>query len=250
LDEDAGTVDGSLDNAPTETYRLRSMPTDRSVSLESQMAPRISNGDRETKRRTILRAAADVFARQGYLRTRVADVAAAAGVGKGTVYEYFESKEELLFGVWELIHADVDGRIAAILAEDTSARTRLEHLFDLSAEIVEQMVEQTGVSMEFWAACRGGAFEDRYRATSVEVYRRYRRVIADVIRDGQRRDEFRSSIDADALAIMIVSAHDGLGVQMFFDRGVRPRPTIESFVDALASGLCPEPAGNPSAASA
>jgi len=221
------------------------MPTDRSVSLESQMAPRLSSDDRETKRQAILRAAADVFARHGYLRTRVADVATAANVGKGTVYEYFDSKEELLFGVWEMVHAEVDERIAAILAEDTSARTRLEHLFELSAEIVEQMVEQTGVSMEFWAACRGGAFEERYRSTSVDVYRRYRRVIADVIRDGQRRGEFRSEIDAEALATMIVSAHDGLGVQMFFDRNVRPNPTIQSFVDALASGLCPTPSGNP-----
>jgi AcrR family transcriptional regulator len=186
-----------------------------------------------------------VFVRQGYLRTRVADVAAAAEVGKGTVYEYFDSKEELLFGVWELIHAEVDHRIATILAEDTSARTRLEHLFELSAEIVERMVEQTGVSMEFWAACRGGAFEDRYRETSITVYRRYRDVIAEVIRDGQRRGEFRAEVDPDALATMIVGAHDGLGVQMFFDRSVRPGPTVQAFVDALAGGLCVAAAGNP-----
>lgn len=211
------------------------------------MAPRLSDDDRETKRQQILRAAADVFARQGYLRTRVADVAAAANVGKGTVYEYFASKEELLFGVWEMIHAEVDDRIAAILAQDSSPRTRLEHLFELSADIVEQMVEQTGVSMEFWAACRGGAFEDRYRSHSIDVYRRYRGVIADIIRDGQRRGEFRTSIDPDALATMIVSAHDGLGVQMFFDRSVRPSPTIQSFVDALATGLCPEAPDNPNA---
>ena len=214
------------------------------------MSPRISDDDRATKRQTILRAAADVFARQGYLRTRVADVATAAGVGKGTVYEYFDSKEELLFGVWELIHAEVDERIDSILVADTSARTRLEHLFELSAEIVERMVEQTGVSMEFWAACRGGTLEDRYRQTSIEVYRRYRRVIANVIRDGQRRGEFRCEVDADALAIMVVSAHDGLGVQMFFDRAVRPGPTIQAFVHVLANGLRVDAAGNPNGSTA
>ena len=47
-------------------------------------------------RATILRAAADLFARDGYQRTTVADVAAAAGVGNGTVIRRFGDKAGLL----------------------------------------------------------------------------------------------------------------------------------------------------------
>src|SRR5690348_15804336 len=48
------------------------------------------------RRRAILRHAADLFARQGFKETRVSDIAAAAGVAKGLVYWYFETKEDLL----------------------------------------------------------------------------------------------------------------------------------------------------------
>ena len=49
----------------------------------------------ETRER-LLRAAADVFARQGYDGTRVADIAATAGVSNGALYAHFGSKAELL----------------------------------------------------------------------------------------------------------------------------------------------------------
>ena len=47
------------------------------------------------KGRLILDAARRVFAATGYYQARVEDIAREAGVGKGTVYEYFASKEEL-----------------------------------------------------------------------------------------------------------------------------------------------------------
>ncbi|MGW0479216.1 TetR family transcriptional regulator [Nonomuraea sp. NPDC003214] len=49
----------------------------------------------ETRKR-LLRAAADAFAERGYDGTRVADIAAAAGVSNGALYAHFGSKAELL----------------------------------------------------------------------------------------------------------------------------------------------------------
>jgi AcrR family transcriptional regulator len=69
------------------------------------------------KRRTILDAAVRVFARQGFHRCRVSDIADEAGVAYGLVYHYFDTKEEMLDTLflerWELLIAaiaDVDGR--------------------------------------------------------------------------------------------------------------------------------------------
>ena len=47
------------------------------------------------RRRAILAAARKVFTQRGYAATRMADVASAAGAGKGTLYEHFRSKEDL-----------------------------------------------------------------------------------------------------------------------------------------------------------
>ncbi|QGP91749.1 Fatty acid metabolism regulator protein [Neomoorella glycerini] len=47
------------------------------------------------KRQQILAAATKIFAARGFYQAKIADIAAAAGVGKGTVYEYFRSKKDL-----------------------------------------------------------------------------------------------------------------------------------------------------------
>src|ERR1051326_4145818 len=53
------------------------------------------------KRKAILRAATEVFARNGYFNSKVADIARAAGVADGTVYLYFKSKEEILHSIFD-----------------------------------------------------------------------------------------------------------------------------------------------------
>lgn len=49
----------------------------------------------EQRREAILQAARAVFSRQGYASTVVEDIASQAGIGKGTLYLYFRSKEQI-----------------------------------------------------------------------------------------------------------------------------------------------------------
>ena len=55
------------------------------------------------KRERILEAAQSVFARKGYYLSKIEEIAELAGVGKGTVYEYFASKEELYKEMFKVI---------------------------------------------------------------------------------------------------------------------------------------------------
>ena len=59
------------------------------------MAPKII--DKWAKRAAITQVAAEVFARKGFQGASVDDVAAAAGVSKGSLYSYFKNKEELFY---------------------------------------------------------------------------------------------------------------------------------------------------------
>ncbi|HHD75009.1 MAG TPA: TetR/AcrR family transcriptional regulator [Nitratifractor sp.] len=57
--------------------------------------------DKEQKRRDIALACKDVIIKSGVQEPTIATLAKSAGIGKGTFYEYFKSKDELLF---ELVH--------------------------------------------------------------------------------------------------------------------------------------------------
>ncbi|WP_280313482.1 TetR/AcrR family transcriptional regulator [Nocardia abscessus] len=70
---------------------------------------------RERTRRAILEAAAELFETRGYEETTVADIAAAADVGTRTFFNYFASKEELLF-------PESDERVRAAVAAIASRR--------------------------------------------------------------------------------------------------------------------------------
>jgi TetR/AcrR family transcriptional repressor of mexJK operon len=96
------------------------------------MTPRAaSDGDRRSpvKHQAIVRAATDVFLREGYARASVDVIAAAAGVGKQTVYGHFGSKQQLFLAVVE--QAQVAGGVgpedlASLIVDTGDARADLE----------------------------------------------------------------------------------------------------------------------------
>src|SRR3954447_20879973 len=91
----------------------------------------------DNKRRQIIATAASMFASQPFHKVRLDDVAAAAGVGKGTLYVYFQSKEELYFTIAFEGIALLLGRLKKQLAADHSGamhrlRTIIDELVDFA----------------------------------------------------------------------------------------------------------------------
>lgn len=192
---------------------------------------------RGEKRPLILQAATEVFAEQGFAAVTVAEIADHAGIGKGTVYEYFSSKDELLFAVFEWINERIFERISEELDAGGTTLQRFQRLLDLGAEITRDQVDMQAVVLDFWAASRGTKSEERYNQACRTTFRAYRRLIADVVREGQANRELRPEVDADAVATMVVAAMDGLGVQIFFDREIDPTATVGGFGQVLLAGL-------------
>src|SRR5918995_551535 len=68
----------------------------------------------------VTRAAVDLFARQGYANTSVQQIVEAAGVTKGAMYHYFESKDDLLFGIYEKLLSLQKAHLDQIIARGGS----------------------------------------------------------------------------------------------------------------------------------
>ncbi len=92
------------------------------------ISPSVAENPAEIRRVQILEAAAAVFARKGYQRATVKEIAASAGVAPGTIYLYFKNKRDLLLAIadqvigqaWnqtqaEMARIDPEAYIAAIL---------------------------------------------------------------------------------------------------------------------------------------
>ena len=113
--------------------------------------------DKEGRRRVILGAARDLWARSTFATFNMADVAEKAGLAKGTVYIYFATKEALLLA---LLHDELDiwfaaldarldqggtwtpKRVAQLLAETLDERPTLTQLLALMSSILEHNVPE------------------------------------------------------------------------------------------------------------
>lgn len=200
------------------------------------MAARIV--DRAAKTGAILSAAAQIFAEQGYQAATVGSIAERAGIGKGTVYEYFRNKQELFFGVF-------DDYIASM---ERQARQSLELPADTASAHIQQAIH-TVLAMsaeardlfplvfEFWSA---SASPDRQKPIATMfrgAYAQFRLLIADQIRKGQNAGEFDRATDANRIAAVLVGALDGLFLQAWFDPTLDPVSMGDDFVAVLLRGL-------------
>jgi len=91
----------------------------------------LSNSDQAQKGKKvrIIEAAARVFAQKGYAGAAVADIAVKAEIGKGTIYAYFDSKEDLFFAVFEWF----------MLQTGAAAKVSISHLGESAAQRLEAL---------------------------------------------------------------------------------------------------------------
>jgi AcrR family transcriptional regulator len=81
------------------------------------------------RRAQILDAAARVFAERGFHRTTIRDVAKAAGVADGTIYNYFENKTALLLGILDRLNDAERRATEQAQAQSTDLRSFTHHYF-------------------------------------------------------------------------------------------------------------------------
>ncbi len=133
-------------------------------------------------REKILRSATSLFAEKRFDHVLIDDIAARAGVGKGSVYRQFSSKEELYTVTVIEGYIDLRTRVAADLDNTKSAA-------DLVTTIVKQLVAYFWNRLEFFELLRDPTrlprgYENRYRSERQKLVELLSRIIAQGAEDG------------------------------------------------------------------
>ena len=138
----------------------------------------------------LLAAALDLFVERGYAATRLDDVAARTGVSKGTLYLYFENKEELFKAV-------VRENLVSALAE---AEDYIEQYSDTSSALLREFIlgwwerigetKLSGITKLMMA--ESGNFPDVARFYHEEVISRSHALITRMLQRGIASGEFRA----------------------------------------------------------
>ena len=103
------------------------------------------------KRRAIMDAALAVFLENGYEKSKIIDIAQKAGIGKGTVYEYFDSKESLFQNIVEMYCRYYKETVSETLSamETASAREKLLTITKIDRELRQRVGLQSMGTLQF-----------------------------------------------------------------------------------------------------
>ncbi len=177
--------------------------------------PKIAEAARAARREQIIAAGVACFARSGYYSTTMADVAAQAGVSKGTPYLYFDSKETLFLALHEQWDCGAGERVGAAIAalpdrERPSPRAVLNAVAAAIAAHVQAEAETCRVLMEARAlAAHEPVIAEAVRAADARAHQQ----LEDLIAAGVRAGEWPAGTDPALAARLFTAGLYGLMAQ-------------------------------------
>ena len=146
---------------------------------------------------SILEAATELFARDGYECVSVASIADQAGVCKANIFHHYASKEVLYLEVMRKASAEHAELAEALLKEDCSHVEKLRRLTEYDIKtMIDNELRTRLILRELGESC-----ENSVRRIAHQVFRRNFQLVVELFEQGQRSGEFRTDFDPAAAAV-------------------------------------------------
>jgi len=196
---------------------------------------------KDARPQELLAAAIELFVERGFAATRLEDVARRAGVSKGTLYLYFENKEELFKAVVRTSIVPVIGEAESSVAEFDG------HSAELLRKVMLDWWDRIGVNkvsgIVKLVMAESNNFPELAKFYQDEVINRGTRMISSMLERGIARGEFRSINVTQttqvlmAPMLMLVTWKHSVGP---CERGdLEPLAFLDAFLDMALHGLLP-----------
>lgn len=198
---------------------------------ETTVIPAARNRERRPE---VLAAALRQFARHGYRRTRLEDVAGELGLSKGALYFYADGKEALYREAVEWALAEWCSAIERDAARAPGAAERLGILARASFEYLDGNPDLRAVVAQDRSIYSLDPAADRFAA----VNERARGLLTDTLEEGMRSGAFRPDIDAEAASRFLYQVYIAFLIKAFaLGEGAEAAAQYAAGVDIALRGL-------------
>ncbi len=175
----------------------------------------------ESKRKRILNAAMIIFAQKGVNKGTIASIAKEADVGKGTIYEYFKSKEEIFEEMLDSFFQNMllDWKKLNDLKIPTIKKLEkiFEYTFEYLSSINEQNFHQLIIIIEIMLYAMRKDLSNSTQIDLGKILRKLYKIIEPIIEDGIKEGVLRD-IDKEYFAFILFSSLDGIALHYYFQR--------------------------------
>ncbi|BAT70979.1 TetR/AcrR family transcriptional regulator, fatty acid metabolism regulator protein [Thermosulfidibacter takaii ABI70S6] len=192
----------------------------------------ISKTRRGDKRERILKAAEKVFASKGFYPARITDIAKEAGVAEGTIYIYFDSKEDLILSIFK----DKFDEWMKVLKERLAAcSSALEKLRTIIGTHFTTLYENPHLAQLIQIELRAcSAF---MRGGSAPEMRKYLRIIEEVLKEGKERGEFRSDFNEWLAARALLGIMDEMATVWVLKKRLSLPAIVDDVLEIFYKGI-------------
>ena len=193
--------------------------------------------DKKEKKEKILDAAIKVFSSQGRGNTKISDIAVAAGIGKGTIYEYFQSKDEVFAASFYYFMEKFEEVISLRIFRVQDPLEKLRVYFAAWTEILEgDYLDYLEIVLDFWAeGVRKG--DDSWKIDLSRFYAENIAVLDNLLSECVAKGEIKP-VDTKLIASTMLGALDGMLIQWIFNRDeFEIRKAAEIFIETMIGGL-------------
>jgi AcrR family transcriptional regulator len=199
------------------------------AALASENLPHLQNMGRRQRRAAetrlrLFRCALRLFAERGFPKVTVADITEAADVGKGTFFNYFESKDHVLGVMAEI-------QLGKIKEAVTLAESGKQTIHSVLRRLFLRVAEEPGRSPDLARALISSFLaSEGVRGLIDRNMREGRKMVAQVVAAGQKRGEIDSRLRKEKVALQLQQA--ALGTLLLWSLAGQPALDIrieESF---------------------
>jgi AcrR family transcriptional regulator len=180
----------------------------------------------------LLSVATRLFARHGFESTSVQDIVDAAGVTKGAMYHYYDSKDDLLAEVYHRLLSMQTEHLDEIAAGPGTPEERLRAA---AADVVQTSLDNLDDLIVFFRSLHMLP-EDKQAQVRAER-RRYQDKFRALVDEGVAAGTFRSDISSDIVVHFFLSVVNQLGSWFKPDGSLSPAQVADLFTELLIGGL-------------
>lgn len=191
----------------------------------------------EERRRVIVEAAVGLFVRKGFHAATTREIARAAGISVGALYEYVASKEDVLYLVCQAIHSEMDTRLSEASDEGESATERLRSAIANYVRVCDRM--QDSIVLIYRETATLPEDQARYvLEDEARISQRFQTILEAGRREG--RFSFRNDKSVELMAHNIVVLGHMWAFRRWFLHG---HFTLDEYIEQQASLILTELVG-------
>ncbi|RJR48563.1 MAG: TetR/AcrR family transcriptional regulator [Desulfobacteraceae bacterium] len=181
----------------------------------------------------IIRESIRLFLANGFKGTSVEEITKAVGVGKGTLYWYFKSKDEILQSIFRKFEHDfVDALIGAVSDCDGNFTAKYKVYHKVATEFARDDRDLSLASNALLSEIVGSNTESEKLVRA--VYERYRKFVQTMLEDGKKDGSVDPELDTVLYSHVINACHTGMLVQWFLNgETLDVRSFVRTFRDAI-----------------